>query len=170
MAAKQKNLFLYLAAACFIGIILIFVFDGYMGFYETLTMASGEQTQTITTEEWTQSEKNNYPVELWPLSSGNYSFSYLIDNRRFSSYQADINISVWKNQEKLTDVFTKSINIGAFKSETVIWIIDPLQLMGVISSTDNQFTLAIDHGNIKRSIIIHYSLNNPKTPPPVIMQ
>jgi hypothetical protein len=170
MAAKNKNLFLYLAAACFIGIILIFVFDGYMGFYDTLSLVSGEQTQTITTEQWTQSEKNNYPVELWPFSSGNYSFSYQIDNRRFSSYQADIKVSVWKNQEKLTDVLTKSLNIGAFKSGTVDWVIDPLQLIGVVANTDNQFTLDIDHGNMKRSIIIHYSLNNPKTPQPVITQ
>jgi hypothetical protein len=170
MASKQKYLFLYLAVACFIGIILIFVFDGYMGFYETLTMNSGEQTQAVTTEEWIQSQKNNYPVELWPSVSGNFSFSYQIDNRRFSSYQAEISVSVWKNQEKVADLLTKSVNVGAFSSETLAWVIDPVPLLGVIANTDNQFTLEIDRGNIKRSIVIHYSLYNPKIPPPVITQ
>jgi hypothetical protein len=162
MVSKQKNLFLYLAVACFIGIILIFVFDGYMGLYDTLTMTSGEQTQTVAPEQWSDSIKHHYPVDLWPFSSGNYSFSYVIDNRHFTSYQADLSISVWKNQVKVADVLSSTVNVGAFQKETISWVIDPLSIVPALANTDNQFTLEIDRGNVKRSVIVHYNLNNPK--------
>jgi hypothetical protein len=170
MASKQKYLFLYLAVVCFIGIILIFVFDGYMGFYDTLSLVSGEQTQTISTEQWTQSEQNNYPLDIWPSVSGNFSFSYKIDNRRFSSFQADISVSIWKNQEKLADILTKTVNVGAFNSAVISWVVDPESIVPTIANTDNQITMEISLGDIKRSAIIHYSQNNPKIFPPVITQ
>ena len=162
MAAKNRNLFLYLAGACFIGIILIFVFDGYMGFYDTLSLVTGEQTQIITNEQWSLSEKNNYPVDIFPYISGNLSFSYQIDNRRFSSYQADISISAWKNQVKIADILTKSVNIGAFKSETISWVIDPQSIVPALANTDNQFTLEISYANIKRTTIVHFAPNGLK--------
>jgi hypothetical protein len=162
MASKQKNLYLYLVAACFIGIILIFVFDGYMGLYDTLSVTAGEQIQTVYPEQWSDSDKHNYPVELWPFNSDNFTFSYVIDNRHFSSYQADINVSVWKNQVKVADILTTTVNAGAFQKETVAWIINPWTTLDGTVNTDNQFTLEINHGGIIRSVIIHYGLNNPK--------
>jgi hypothetical protein len=160
MAAKPKNLYLYLAAACFIGIILIFVFDGYMGLYDTLSVNTGEQPQTIAPEQWSESEENNNPVSLWPFSGGNLTFSYEVANRRFSAYLAEISISVWKNHVKVADILSTDVNISAFKNETVTWVIDPLVIMAGITVKDNQFTLEITNGSIKRSIIVHYSLDN----------
>ena len=40
MAAERRNLFLYLTLACFLGIIAIFIFDGYVGIYDTIYVTS----------------------------------------------------------------------------------------------------------------------------------
>ena len=60
MAVKHKNLYLFLTLACFLGIVLIFVFDGYMGVYDSLVMNNGQFPQTITSDQWDQQEKFGY--------------------------------------------------------------------------------------------------------------
>ena len=52
MAVKHRNLYLYLTLACFLGIILIFIFDGYMGVYDSLTVTTGEQEDQIKADQW----------------------------------------------------------------------------------------------------------------------
>ena len=47
MTVKHKNIFLFLALACFVGIILIFVFDGYIGVYDRLVMDNHLYLQTV---------------------------------------------------------------------------------------------------------------------------
>jgi hypothetical protein len=151
---KHKNLFLFLVLACFLGIILIFVVDGYMGRYDTLTMSAGEQEQRIEPQQWIDQVKYGYPSQFYAAKVGVLPFSYEVDNRRFSSYQADITVSIWKNQEKVTDVLSQRIDIKAFGKEIITWDIDTQKILTGDTTINNEFTLQINHGEIQRRIII----------------
>ena len=83
MAVKHKTLYLYLALACFLGIILIFIFDGYMGVYDSLTITSGERPQKIEADQWARQEK--YGSSASVERGGKVNFTYEVDNRTFST-------------------------------------------------------------------------------------
>jgi hypothetical protein len=154
---------LFLALACFIGIILIFLFDGYIGLYDTLTMASGEQTQTIAPEQWATFEKNSYPAQLYLNAAGTVSFSYQIDNRRFSDYHADVTVSLWQNQQKIKDVLSQSVDVKAFKKDTITWEIDTQAILPS-NPQDGAYTIEIKRGDIKRDVVFYIlTPNNSKT-------
>ena len=57
MAAKRRNLFLYLTLVCFFGLIAIFIIDGYMGIYDTVYITAGEREQKIESDVWRQGDK-----------------------------------------------------------------------------------------------------------------
>jgi len=167
MAAKNKNLFLILAAACFVGIILIFVFDGYMGRYDTLSVTSGETTQKIDAQQWADQEKWGYPPQISIVYNGKASFSYEIDNRSFSSYQTTFDVTVWRDKEKVSDVLSGDIDIEAFGKEQISWTLDAAELVaGAITTEGKTFTVQIRLGDIKRSLLVYvYATSIPKLEP-----
>ena len=57
MAAKRRNLFLYLTLVCFLGLIAIFIVDGYMGVYDTVYITAGEREQKIESDVWRRGDK-----------------------------------------------------------------------------------------------------------------
>ena len=58
MARKpSKNLYLYLALACFLGIVLIFLFDGYLGVYDSLQADNGTYAQQVAAEQWQEQDR-----------------------------------------------------------------------------------------------------------------
>lgn len=149
---KRKNLYLYLTLVCFVGIILIFVFDGYMGTYDRLTVKSGEFEQTV--------EDVNWERDYWSTSVNwgeKAYFSYEVDNRRFSTYSTDIEVSVWHSLEKVSDILNQSIAVGAFDKEQVEWIIDTAELVPeeAVSSQGYEFTVYINRGDIERRFVVH---------------
>jgi hypothetical protein len=163
---KNKTLYLILAIACFIGIILIFFFDGYVGLYDTLTMNSGEQSQTITFDQKYNSGQNNFIPQLYPNTSGTVSLSYEIDNRHFSAYRSDIVVSVWRNQVKVGDVFTGTVDAGAFKKDTVQWNIDTQQYISENATDGINYTLEIKRGDTLRKVIFYVTYPVIKISPP----
>jgi hypothetical protein len=172
MTGKNKNLYLALTLICFIGIILIFVFDGYMGLYDTATITVGEFPQTIGFEQWQEQARNNF-IPSTGIGYGQQGvFRYEIANRRFSAYNSDINVSVWRNQQKIADILTEALNVRAFGSVQVAWNFIPSVYLPdeLPVNTSAEFTLLITHGDTERKIIINvYStVGQPgiKIPPP----
>src|SRR4030067_86051 len=104
MAVKRNNIFLYLALACFLGIILVFIFDGYMGVYDSLTINAGEFPQKIEADQWTQQDRYGYLPSSNIARSSRLPLTYDVDNRQFSSYTAQVEASVWHSQEKVIDL------------------------------------------------------------------
>ncbi len=154
MAVKHKILYLYLALACFLGIILIFVFDGYIGVYDTLIIKAGENEQKIEADYWQRGGRD------WPLDvewGGKASFQYEVDNRRFSSYKADIEVSVWHDLEKVSDVLVQSISVGSFDKEQVEWVVDTAEIIpdDVSPEQGYEFTLSIKRGEIERRFVVY---------------
>ena len=170
MAGKRKNIYLYLALACFIGIILIFVFDGYMGLYDTATIISGEIPIKYMPEQWQDQERFGYS----PSISINYGekgyFSYELDNRQFSAYNTEIDVSLWRNQEKVADILNENINIKAFSKGQIDWVFDTKQYIpgGIPENTSTDYTVLIKHGDTERKLLI-YVFNNPNSGMKVII-
>lgn len=169
MSTKRRNLFLYLTLACFLGLIAIFIVDGYMGIYDTIYVTAGEREQKIESDVWLRGDKF--------LSAGvdrgeKAFFRYEVDNRRFSSYTADIEVSVWRSQQKVRDLISQPILIGAFDKEQLEWEIDTAELIpgDIPPDKSYEYTVNIKRGEIERNIILRinpipYKLETVPVPP-----
>jgi len=170
MTNIRKNIYLYLTLACFLGIILIFVFDGYIGLHDTLTFTSGEFPVTIAADQWqARGGPDNTPIT--PANYGNkLTFTYKLDNRHFSSYKSAIDVSVWKNQVKLADLLSTTVNVKAFGKVQAEWVFDTTQFVSgnLTAGTSADFTMVIQQGDIQRKVIINiYQGVNPEKIIPV---
>ena len=167
MATKRRNLFLYLTLACFLGIILIFVFDGYMGIYDNLFVTSGEREDEIEPDFWQRGD--------WVWSTGvsegeRVFFRYEVDNRQFSQYSANVEVSVWRMQEKVLDVISQPIVIAPFDKGEVEWVLDTAEIKpdDIPVEQTYQFSVIITAGEIERKVILHVNPSFfPKPPVPV---
>ena len=162
MEAMRKSLYLYLTLACFLGLIAIFIVDGYMGIYDTLYITTGEREEKIESDFWLRQE--------WGWSTGiNWGekafFRYEVDNRLFSSYTADIEVSVWRSQEKVRDLISQSISIAALNKGRLEWVIDTTELLpeSIPPEQRYEYTVIIKRGEIERKIILY--INYPAYPP-----
>ena len=169
MATKRRNLFLYLTLACFFGLIAIFIVDGYLGIYDTIYITAGEREEEVEPDFWLRQSpikpvgvKNAYHV------SANWEekifFRYEVDNRQFSSYTADIEVAVWHSQEKVYDLVSQHIQIGAFDKEQLEWVLDTAEFLpsDVPPEQSYEFTVIIKRGQVERNIIVYI---NPRTYP-----
>jgi len=165
----RKNLFLYLALACFAGLLAIFVFDGYIGLYDTLYVTAGEREERIDPDFWLRqgratpdAVKNAYYVSAnWKEK---IRFRYEIDNRRFSSYNADIEVTAWRSQQKLLDMLSQQLAISAFDKEQLEWVLDTAELLPDESTPEQsyEYTVTINMGEMERNLILYI---NPSTYP-----
>ena len=167
MATKRRNLFLYLTLACFFGLIAIFIVDGYMGIYDTVYITAGEREQKIEPDTWLRQDK------FWAtgVNRGEKAFfRYEVDNRQFSSYTADIEVSVWRMQEKVLDVVSQPIVVAAFDKGQLEWVIDTTELLSGDAPPEQsyEYTVSIKRGQIERNIILYVNpLAYPVKPAPV---
>ena len=169
MRTKRRNLFLYLAITCLVSIIAIFVADGYLGVYDTIYVTSQEREQRIGPEYWTRQ------VLLPPGGQFTYSvvanwdetvhFRYEIDNRRFSSYSTSIQASLWKENQKVFDLFSEDKSIEPFGKIVVEWTLDSKRIEEEGFSV-GQYTVKIENKEVERRIRIgyHHEPGAPKYP------
>jgi hypothetical protein len=163
----KRNLYLYLAIACLIGIIAIFVIDGYLGIYDTIYITTGEEERTVEPEYWLRPYGEAYHIGAnW---NEQVFFRYELDNRRFSSYSTSIQASVWKENEKVLDLFSQAkLMIKPFDKAMVEWALDSkkLQAQGFYAGDYSEYTVKIEHNGVERRIIVSYHGSSPKQPYP----
>jgi len=164
----RRNIFLYLALACFLGLIAIFVVDGYLGIYDTVYITAGERKEKIEPDEWLRQEE----FEERGVSvnrDDRVSFTYEVDNRRFSSYTADVEVSVWHSQQKVLDVISQPMSIAAFDKGELEWVVDNTELLptDILPEQSYQYTVIIKRGEIERKIIVSINplIYSPKSAP-----
>jgi len=159
----RKNLFLYLTLACFVGIIAIFVVDGYLGIYDNLFVASGEREEEIGRDSrpWQESVRIDWGEKAF--------FCYEVDNRQFSDYTADVEVSLWHSQEKVADLIAQPISVASFDKGQLEWVLDTAELIPGDIPTEQgyEFTVVIKRGEIERRLITHVR-PAPYPPKPVI--
>lgn len=170
MARKRKNLFLYLTIACFVGLIAIFIVDGYLGVYDTVDITTGEESWTVEADVWLRQFPTYARVPpggarprdgkgvyyMFANRIQKISFRYEIDNRLFSTYKADIEVSVWHSQQKVRDLISQPVSISAFDKGESEWVIDNTELVPkrLLPEQGYQYTVIIKRGEIERKIIV----------------
>ena len=165
MAKKRKNLFLYLALTCFLGIVIIFIADGFLGTYDTLHITAGEWEQEIEPDYWLREDRTWSSGVNW---GEKVKFKYEIDNRWFRDYSADIEVSVWHSQEKVSQVLPPQVMlVASFDKEELEWVVDTEELKPVDFTTEQayNYTLIIKRGELERKVILYV---NPATYPPKV--
>lgn len=164
MVAKHKNLFLYLALACFLGIILIFIFDGYMGVYDSLTIKAGEYEQKMEADFWLQPYNQ---ASIGVERGGKVFCHYEVDNRQFSEYAVDVEVSVWHSQEKVRDVVKQQMLIARFTKGQLDFAVDTAELIPGDAPLEQgyQYTVIIKRGEVERKVILYI---NPTPYPPKV--
>jgi putative lipase involved disintegration of autophagic bodies len=165
MATKPRNLFLYLTLACFLGLIALFIIDGYMGVYDTIFITAGEREQKIDSDVWLRGDK------FWTTGVNRGEklfFRYEVDNRKFAYYSAEVEVSVWRMQEKLLDVTLKPLAVASFDKEQFEWEIDTKEIVPSDAPPEQsyEYTVLISRGEIERNIIIYINpVPYPQKPP-----
>lgn len=125
MATEGRFRYLYLALACFVGLVTTYFVDGYMGIYDTLYITAGEREQKIELYHWLKGGGAWTGGAEWGKKA---FFSYEIDNRKFLSLSTDIEISLWHNQEKVRDLVSQHLEIAPFDTAKLEWLLDTLEL------------------------------------------
>ena len=148
-----RNLFLYLTLTCFLGIIAIFIVDGYLGVYDTIYVTAGEWEQPIEPDYWLRGD------QVWSTGVNwgeKVFFRHEVDNRRFSRYSAEIEASVWRSQEEVRDLGTQQVSIAAFKKGEVEWVVDTTELFpgGIAPEQRFEHTVVLKREDIERKIIV----------------
>ena len=149
----RRHLFLYLAIACFLGLLAIFVFDGYMGIYDTIRVKAGEYEQTIEPEQW---QRDRYIPSSGTTWGGKIFFTYELENRLFSSYITRIQASVWQENKKVFDLFSGDESAGPFGNLTVEWTLDSKELESR-GFSPGQYTVKIKRGEVERTIVTRFN-------------
>ena len=154
MATRRKNIYLYLTLACFVGIIAIFIIDGYLGVYDTVHVQIGETERTIEPERWL---RENYKPIYTVTDGGRVFFRYEIDNRQFSAYSADVKASVWLGQVKKGDLISQAITVDPFEKEEVKFgvVTNRIRPTNIPPTQNYQFSVVITSEEIERSIIVN---------------
>ena len=137
-----------------------------MGIYDSLEITAGEQPQTIEADEWLRQEK--FGVRgVWVNWDEKTFFDYEVDNRRFSSYSAEIEVSVWHSQEKVADLVSQHMQIGAFDKGQLEWVLDTVELKpdDISPEQSYEFTVIINRGETERRVILFANPSSfPKLP------
>ena len=163
MAARPRNLSLYLALACFLGLIAIFVVDGYMGVYDTIYITAGEREQKIESDYWLRQGKSRSIGTNW---GEKVFFRYEVDNRRFFTYATEVSVSVWRSQEKLRDLISQRIQVAPFSKEQLEWEVRRREKpAGTIPEQSYEISVIIKRGELERRVILY--INPAVKPPPI---
>jgi len=130
-----------------------------MGLYDTLHITTGEYEQTVEPDQW-----DRYDPSVRTDWGDKVFFSYEVDNRRFSSYDTAIQVSVWKEDAKIIDLVAEDKAIEPFDEAKIEWTLTSQELEKAGWGIDD-YTVEINHGDVERKIIVRfYSPEEPGYP------
>lgn len=136
-------------------VIAIFIADGYLGIYDTIYITAGEREQKVEPDFWLRWDRSWSTGVNW---GEKVFFRYEVDNRRFSTYSTPIQASVWKENEKVIDLFSGDKSIRPFDKLMVEWTLSTqdLEKAGFGADRDTKYTVKIKHGEVERRIVVNF--------------
>jgi hypothetical protein len=162
---QRRNLYLFLTIACFLAIIAIFVFDGYMGVYDTVRVTTSQEGEQVMEPDSWLDDEFAYRHYVWSEEGYDISFHYELENRTLSTYSADVEVAIWFGETKHSDLVSQAVAIGSFNKEEFSWTIDTVALRpaDIPESQDYEFSVVITRDGVERRIIVHISSLVPKS-------
>lgn len=138
---SRRNIPLYIAIICIVGIGLVFFFDVFYGVRETLLVVRSEGG--IEEIDFAQ-----------PLSSilhivhgENLLFRYAIVNDRFTSLSKRIEIDLYAfDGSKVRHFVSQNVDIGAWGADAILWSLETENLL------PNRYTLEIKSNGVVRKL------------------
>jgi len=125
MVIRRRFIYLYLALTCFVGFIIVFFIDGYKGVYDTLYITAGEREKKVELYQWLRRDGAWSAPARWGEKA---FFRYEIDNREFSIYSADIEVSLWHEQKEVRYLISQHMQIARFDKGRLEWALDTTEL------------------------------------------
>ncbi|MFH1003367.1 MAG: hypothetical protein V1780_04405, partial [Chloroflexota bacterium] len=91
-----------------------------------------------------------------------------VDNHTFSTYSANVAVSLWRSQQKLRDVLSQPLTVAPWQQGELAWAVNTLDVVpdDLAQGDSYQFTVVIQRGDQERRVIVYVN-NNIKIPPPV---
>lgn len=153
MITRRRLIYLYLALTCFVGFIIVFFVDGYMGVYDTLYMTAGEREQKVELHQWLRTGGVWGGGARWGEKA---FFCYEISNQKFSTYSADIEVSLWHDEELVRPLVSQHLQIGGFGKGTLEWMLDTVELLPDDAPPPrhsyNKYYILIKSGEMERKL------------------
>jgi hypothetical protein len=151
-----RNLYLYLALACFLGIVLIFLFDGYLGVYDSLKADGNRGLQEIPAEQWLDPGRDG-AMFMNIDQEGYLDFTYTISNRRFIGFSEEVRVTVVDGTGVPLQLADEVLTAGAFGNGEITWTLDAGQLQppGTTSEGGYSVDLFIRRDNVTRQITLY---------------
>jgi hypothetical protein len=157
-ASQRENLPLYIALLCFLGIAAILVFDGYLGIYETIevTTAEGQQISLPPVSPGLrQSISELEPgYTVWSRHGDRVRFQYRLHNRRFATYSAPLEVTLWKGEEQIKQLLSREGVAKPFGQIDLRWTLDTGELEAPQDNTFPQYTVRISREGVKHRITV----------------
>jgi hypothetical protein len=157
----RKNLSLYVALLCIVGIIAIFFLDAYFGIYDTLYITQRGAERQVGFEQWEQGERRVEKYGGGASTVGVYygevlNFKYDIANRRFGKYSTYIEASAWKGEEKIWTLLSGDELIKPFDEAAVEWKLETegLKEYRELAAPYTNYTVKIKTERVERRIIL----------------
>lgn len=153
--ARKNYLYLGLALACFLGIILVFFFDGYVGVYDSLVMDNGLYEQRVEPDQWRPGEYN-YLASIDVERDGRIDFTYTVENHRFTGYESPVEVSLYHGQDKVAVLLTDEASAAAFGTAEITWSLEAASLLPADYPENEPYNavVVIIRGEVNRQINI----------------
>jgi hypothetical protein len=157
----RRNLYLYLALACFLGIVLIFLFDGYLGLYDSLAASNGSYQQEVPVEEWQNPDRYGGPYGMSLDQNGYLDFTYKVANRRFAGYSAEVVVTLTDINGVKSELLRQTLSAGAFQTGELTWTLQGADLLPASTpqNVNPSVTLTIQRGSETRVISLYINRN-----------
>ena len=156
---QRRNLYLFLTIACFLAIIAIFVFDGYMGVYDTVRVTTSQEGEQVMEPDSWLDDEFAYRHYVWSEEGYDISFHYELENRTLSTYSAGVEVAIWFGETKQDVLISQSVAIPGFDKEEFSWKIDTstLRPTDILETKDYEFSVIIKRDGVERKIVVHVS-------------
>lgn len=162
----KRNLGLYIALLCIVGILVIFFIDAYLGIYDTLTLKIGEREYPVSFDRW---ERGGAYIPATSYGEP-VSFEYQIANHGFREYPTPVEASVWKSEEKILDLFKENESVKPFGDVVVRWTLETERLKEHRDSVARytEYTVKIATERTERKIVLQVGVEAMLAPPNAI--
>ncbi|MFH1638709.1 MAG: hypothetical protein ABIB93_00055 [Chloroflexota bacterium] len=157
----RKNLFLYLALACFAAILAILVSRGYLGVFDTVQITTrGNQTALKPDETGLRFPQST----IYATWGEKISFVYELENRQFSPYETRIEATLKdESQHDPLVLFSQDKKMAPFQKLEMVWSISP-EVLETRGFREGQYTIEVKRaGVVQKTILVYYS---PEPKPP----
>lgn len=138
---SRRNIPLYIAIICIVGIGLVFFFDVFYGVRETLLV--------VRSEEGIEEIDFAQPLlsVLHIVHGENLLFRYAIVNDRFTSLSKRIEIDLYAfDGSKVRHFVSQNVDIGAWGADAILWSLETENLL------PNRYTLEIKSNGVVRKL------------------